>query len=66
MIPDYQSLMRPVLACASAGETKIGDVVELLADKLGLTRMNARSCCPAASKPEPPRRSRRLQHLRRW
>ena len=37
MIPDYQTLMRPVLACAAAGETKIGDAVEQLADKLGLT-----------------------------
>lgn len=37
MIPDYQSLMRPVLACAAAGETKIGDAIEQLADKLGLT-----------------------------
>ncbi len=37
MIPDYQTLMRPVLACAADGETKIGDAVEQLADKLGLT-----------------------------
>lgn len=37
MIPDYQSLMRHVLACAAAGETRIGDAVEQLADKLGLT-----------------------------
>jgi len=37
MIPDYQTLMRPVLACTAAGETKIGDAVEQLADKLGLT-----------------------------
>ena len=37
MIPDYQTLMRPVLTCAAAGETRIGDVVELLADKLALT-----------------------------
>ncbi len=37
MIPDYQSLMRPVLTCAATGETRIGDVVELLADKLALT-----------------------------
>ena len=37
MIPDYQSLMRPVLACAAAGETRIGDTVEQLAEKLGLT-----------------------------
>ena len=37
MIPDYQSLMRPVLACAAAGETRIGDTVDKLADQLGLT-----------------------------
>lgn len=37
MIPDYQTLMRPVLACAAAGETRIGDAVEQLADKLGVT-----------------------------
>lgn len=37
MIPDYQSLMRLVLTCAATGETRIGDVVELLADKLALT-----------------------------
>lgn len=37
MIPDYQSLMRPVLACAAAGETRIGDTVDKLADQLTLT-----------------------------
>lgn len=37
MIPDYQSLMRPVLACAAAGETGISDTVDKLADQLGLT-----------------------------
>ena len=37
MIPDYQTLMRPVLECAAAGETRIGDAVEQLAEKLGLT-----------------------------
>lgn len=37
MIPDYQALMRPVLACAAAGETRIGDAVEEIAEKLGLT-----------------------------
>lgn len=36
MIPDYQALMRPVLVCAAAGETRIGDAVEHLADKLSL------------------------------
>lgn len=37
MIPDYQALMRPVLECSSGGEARIGDVVERLAEKLGLT-----------------------------
>lgn len=37
MIPDYQTLMRPVLACAAAGETRIGDAVEHLTNQLGLT-----------------------------
>jgi restriction system protein len=37
MIPDYQTLMRPVLACAASGETRIGDAVDQLAEKLGLS-----------------------------
>jgi len=37
IIPDYQTLMRPVLESASSGEVRIGDVVERLADKFGLT-----------------------------
>ncbi len=37
MIPDYQTLMRPVLASAAAGETRISDAVEQLAERLGLT-----------------------------
>ncbi len=37
MIPDYQTLMRPVLECAAEHEVRIGDVVDTLAAKLGLT-----------------------------
>ena len=37
MIPDYQSLMRPVLACAATNEIRIADVVEQLAEQLDLT-----------------------------
>lgn len=37
MIPDYQALMRPVLECAAEREVRISDVVDLLADKLGLS-----------------------------
>lgn len=36
-IPDYQSLMLPVLRAASKSEVRIGDVVETLADELNLT-----------------------------
>jgi restriction system protein len=36
-IPDYQSLMLPVLSASLDGEIRIGDVVERLAEKLGLT-----------------------------
>jgi len=37
-IPDYQSLMLPVLLSSLDGEARIGDVVERLAEKLGLTQ----------------------------
>lgn len=37
MIPDYQSLMRPVLECASEGPLKISEAVERISEKLNLT-----------------------------
>ena len=36
-IPDYQSLMLPVLRASSKGEVRIGDVVELIADQIKLS-----------------------------
>lgn len=36
-VPDYQSLMINVLSAAAEGEVRIGEVVERLADLLGLT-----------------------------
>jgi len=36
-IPDYQSLMLPVLVASSKGEVRIGPVVDELADEVGLT-----------------------------
>lgn len=36
-IPDYQSLMLPVLAASSEGEVRISEVVDRLAGQLGLT-----------------------------
>lgn len=38
MIPDYQTLMRPVLKCSESGEVRIGYVVETLADEFELTQ----------------------------
>ncbi|HWL70621.1 MAG TPA: restriction endonuclease [Geminicoccus sp.] len=36
-VPDYQSLMLPVLIASADGEVRVGDVVERLADQLHLT-----------------------------
>jgi restriction endonuclease Mrr len=35
MIPGYQTLMRPVLECASSGEVRISDVVERTSEEAG-------------------------------
>ncbi|KOF16999.1 restriction endonuclease [Ensifer adhaerens] len=37
MIPDYQTLMLPVLRAAADGETRVADVAERIADDLALT-----------------------------
>lgn len=37
MIPDYQTLMEPVLRSAIDREVKTGDIIETLAEKFGLT-----------------------------
>jgi restriction system protein len=37
MIPDYQTLMLPLLECSGNSERRIGEAVERLADKLGLS-----------------------------
>ena len=37
MIPNYQTLMRPVLESAAAGDTRIADAIEHLGKKLGLS-----------------------------
>lgn len=37
VVPDFQSLMLPVLKRAAGGEVRIGDAVEKLADELGLS-----------------------------
>ena len=47
MIPDFQSLMRPVLEVASEGEISIGKTVGLLADKFGLTEEQRQELLPS-------------------
>src|SRR3978361_1438621 len=36
-VPDYQSLMLPVLTVSTVGEVRIGDAVDRLAEKLNLS-----------------------------
>jgi restriction system protein len=47
MIPDYQTLMRPVLESAANGEVRIGDIVDKLADKFGLTEEQRTELLPS-------------------
>jgi len=46
-IPDYQSLMLPVLVASSNGEVRIGTVVETLADKLALNPQERSDLLPS-------------------
>jgi len=47
MIPDYQSLMRPVLECAKNGPRKVSEVIEEISDKLELTEEERRQMLPS-------------------
>ncbi|KUJ79946.1 restriction endonuclease [Ruegeria profundi] len=49
MIPDYQSLMRPVLECARVKPRNISDVVEEVSDKLGLTQEERDQLLPSGT-----------------
>jgi restriction system protein len=46
-IPDYQTLMLPVLQLANEGEQRVADVVDLIADKLGLTEEERQKLLPS-------------------
>lgn len=46
-IPDYQSLMLPVLVASAKGEVRIGTVVEQLADQLSLTAQERGQLLPS-------------------
>lgn len=46
-IPDFQTLMLPVLRSSAMGEVKISDVVQSLADKFGLTEEERSELLPS-------------------
>ena len=46
-IPDYQSLMLPVLQIAAKGETRVPIVADLIADQLGLTEDEREEMLPS-------------------
>lgn len=47
MIPDYQTLMKPVLEASKGGEVRISEVVETLADKFQLTEEERQELLPS-------------------
>ncbi|EDP66606.1 mrr restriction system protein [alpha proteobacterium BAL199] len=46
-IPDYQTLMLPVLRLAAAGETRVPDAAETIADDLGLSAAEREELLPS-------------------
>jgi restriction endonuclease Mrr len=50
-IPDYQSLMLPVLVASAKGEVRIGPVVDELANQLGLSPEERRELLPSGRQP---------------
>ena len=47
-IPDYQSLMLPLLKHAARSETRVPEVAEKIADELGLTQEEREQMLPSA------------------
>jgi restriction system protein len=48
-IPDYESLMLPVLKLAATNEVRIGDAIERISDELGLTEEERATLIPSGS-----------------
>lgn len=46
-IPDYQSLMLPVLTVAAAGETRVPIAAQVIADRLGMTEDEREEMLPS-------------------
>jgi restriction system protein len=49
-VPDYQSLMLPVLRLAANGETKVSGCIDSLSQELGCLQRSGASCCVVASR----------------
>lgn len=47
MIPDYQSLMRPVLAHAASGEVRVSDLITAVSSELGLSEAERSELLPS-------------------
>lgn len=47
MIPDYQTLMLPVLRLAAESQTRVADVAERIADNLGLSQSERDELLPS-------------------
>jgi len=47
MIPDYQTLMLPVLRAAAGGEVRISDVIPMLADEFALSELERAEMLPS-------------------
>ena len=66
-IPDYQTLMLPVLKVAAEGETRVPIAADKIADRLGLSEEEREEMLPSGKQrllhnrvPPSPRRDRRL------
>ncbi|WP_372069886.1 restriction endonuclease (plasmid) [Tistrella mobilis] len=46
-VPDYQTLMLPVLTVAAAGEIRVGDAADRIADELGLSLEDREALLPS-------------------
>lgn len=54
MIPDYQTLMKPVLELAASGEVKISDAVSRLEVAFGLSEAEKAQLLPSGKQSEGP------------
>ena len=56
MIPDYQTLMEPVLECAKNGEVSVKNAIAILAEKFQLSEEEKKELLPSGKQPVFPNR----------